>query len=92
MNDTMIITGAYGRRYQDSHSAVVDFINGKDFRMIGGRYMSVRDLKLILKDGWDTLVIDFDIGAISLDIAELIDKIEEQKTDYSSVINWIICG
>ncbi len=43
MNGNLLITGAYGR-----DASVDDFLKGKDFKIVGGPYMSIRDVRDIL--------------------------------------------
>ena len=39
----MQVTGAYGRNYNDFSIAMKDWKAGKDFKIVGGSYMSNRD-------------------------------------------------
>ena len=39
----MQVIGAYGRNYDDFASAKKDWQAGKDFKIVGGSYMSNRD-------------------------------------------------
>jgi hypothetical protein len=43
MNHPVVLTGAYGRLYRDAKSALIDYQAGKDFRILGGPYCSIRD-------------------------------------------------
>jgi hypothetical protein len=39
----LILVPAYGRRYATGEEAIADFEAGKDFRIDGGPYCSIRD-------------------------------------------------
>ena len=36
---------AYGRKYESKESALKDWNAGKDFKILGGPYCSIRDIK-----------------------------------------------
>ena len=46
---------AYGRRYQDTCYMEQDWQNGKDFKVSGGPYCSIRDIEAIKNDGYDLI-------------------------------------
>ena len=52
------IKGAYGRTYKDWTEAETDWVSGKDFKIVGGPYMSVRDLDRLIKDGYDPIIVE----------------------------------
>lgn len=42
--DTLILVPAYGRKYSTQAAALADWKEGKDFKIAGGPYCSIRDL------------------------------------------------
>ena len=48
---------AYGRQYTTPTAALDDWISGRDFKVFGGRYCSVRDRLAIASDGWPGITI-----------------------------------
>lgn len=69
MPKALLLTGAYGRT-----AALADWHTGKDFKIVGGPYCSVRDVKLMKQDGFDTiLLVAPGAQSISIDInAEIV--------------------
>lgn len=51
------VSGAYGRDYDDEASALADWVDGKDFKIVGGPYMSIRDKDKLYADGYYAVVI-----------------------------------
>jgi hypothetical protein len=45
----LTLTAAFGRFYPDRHSALDDWEDGKDFKIISGPYCSIRDAKVLQK-------------------------------------------
>ncbi len=45
VSSALVIVPAYGRNYKTKHEAIDDWKNGKDFKIINGPYMSIRDIK-----------------------------------------------
>jgi hypothetical protein len=43
---------AYGRSYSDDADVLIDYLDGKDFRVISGSYFSFRDADVLLNDGF----------------------------------------
>jgi hypothetical protein len=43
---------AYGRTYDDDADLLIDYLDGKDFRVVGGSYFSFRDADLLIDDGF----------------------------------------
>lgn len=43
----MVLAGAYGRVYKTKKDALRDWEAGKDFRIVGGPYCSIRDVDLM---------------------------------------------
>lgn len=41
--DTLQVMPAYGRRYDDEAACLADWNAGKDFKILGGPYLSKRD-------------------------------------------------
>ena len=39
----IILQAAYGRRYKDQQQVLDDWLAGKDFKILGGPYCSIRD-------------------------------------------------
>lgn len=48
---------AYGRQYKTSEQAKADWTNGKDFKIVNGPYLSIRDVKY-LKDTYSSVWLD----------------------------------
>lgn len=46
----LMIMPAYGRQYKTSDEAKADWLNGKDFKIVGGPYLSVRDTNYLKKN------------------------------------------
>lgn len=57
--NTLILIGAYGRRYATAEQALADWDNGKDFKIVNGPYCSIRDTEALKKD-YRVCVIGFD--------------------------------
>lgn len=55
--DTVYVTGAYGRSYESVEAAKADWEAGKDFRIVSGPYISIRDVNLLIDMGFDRVVI-----------------------------------
>lgn len=51
-------TGAYGRKYSCLADILIDYLDGKDFRVINGSYFSFRDADRLLADGYDHIEVD----------------------------------
>jgi hypothetical protein len=49
MSLPLILIAAYGRRYGTAKAALADWEAGKDFRIDGGPYTSIRDIKAIIE-------------------------------------------
>lgn len=46
----LFLEPAYGRRYETEEQAIKDWKDGKDFKIFGGPYCSIRDLAAIIED------------------------------------------
>jgi len=46
----MKIIPAYGRSYKTPDAAIEDWKAGKDFRIVNGPYLSIRDVKAMMED------------------------------------------
>lgn len=62
---TITVTGAYGRDYKKQGPMLDDWLNGKDFQIQGlhrnaGRYMSIKDSKLLISEGIEAVSFRFD--------------------------------
>jgi hypothetical protein len=53
----LVIMPAYGREYKTSQEAKADWDNGKDFKIVGGPYLSIRDINYI-KDTYSSVWLD----------------------------------
>ena len=53
----LMIMPAYGRQYKTSEEAKADWNAGKDFKIINGPYLSIRDVKH-LKDTYSSVWLD----------------------------------
>jgi hypothetical protein len=57
-----VIVGAYGRKYQETAKAGIDWLKGKDFRVKGtSTYCSIRDAESLMRRH-DAIVIECDSG------------------------------
>ena len=61
----LMIMPAYGRQYTTSEEAKSDWTNGKDFKIIGGPYLSIRDISY-LKDTYSSVWLDLITTVIRL--------------------------
>lgn len=52
-----MIMPAYGRQYTTSEQAKADWNSGKDFKIVGGPYLSIRDVNY-LKDTYSSVWLD----------------------------------
>lgn len=43
MKNVLHAVPAYGRKYDDTADILLDWLGGKDFRIVGGSYFSIRD-------------------------------------------------
>jgi hypothetical protein len=53
----LMIMPAYGRQYKTSEEAKADWNAGKDFKIVNGPYLSIRDAKY-LKDTYSSVWLD----------------------------------
>lgn len=51
------VVAAYGRRYTTAYKAIQDWYCGKDFKIVGGPYVSERDTLGLMTDGWTHIQI-----------------------------------
>ena len=51
MKKSLELHGAYGR-----DTNMTDWAEGKDFKILGGPYCSIRDLDFMMRDGYEELV------------------------------------
>lgn len=59
------LVGAYGRVYRNKDAALKDWLNGKDFKIDGGPYCSVRDL-IFLEENYSQVCICTDLGYVKV--------------------------
>lgn len=52
-----MIMPAYGRQYKTSQEAKADWETGKDFKIVNGPYLSIRDINS-LKDKYTSVWLD----------------------------------
>ena len=52
-----MIMPAYGRQYTTSEQARADWNDGKDFKIVGGPYLSIRDISY-LKNTYSSVWLD----------------------------------
>ena len=57
----LILVPAYGRTYADSAAVKEDWLDGRDFKIAGGPYTSIRDIEL-LNDDFGTVAICYNAG------------------------------
>ena len=53
----LMIMPAYGREYKTSEEAKADWNAGKDFKIVNGPYLSIRDVNY-LKDTYSSVWLD----------------------------------
>jgi hypothetical protein len=53
----LMIMPAYGRQYKTSQEAKADWEAGKDFKIVNGPYLSIRDINS-LKDKYTSVWLD----------------------------------
>jgi hypothetical protein len=53
----LMIMPAYGRQYKTSEEAKADWNAGKDFKIVNGPYLSIRDVNY-LKDTYSSVWLD----------------------------------
>jgi len=53
----LMIMPAYGRQYKTSEQAKADWNAGKDFKIVNGPYLSIRDVSY-LKDTYSSVWLD----------------------------------
>lgn len=46
----MVLLPAYGRQYKTKEAAIQDWKDGKDFKIQGGPYCSIRDTERLVSD------------------------------------------
>jgi hypothetical protein len=56
-DNQLMIMPAYGRQYNTSEEAKADWVAGKDFKIVNGPYLSVRDIDYI-KDKYTSVWLD----------------------------------
>jgi hypothetical protein len=49
MINALYLVGAYGRQYNTKELMIKDWLDGKDFRIKGGQYISIRDMHFVNK-------------------------------------------
>lgn len=57
LTNVLELIPAYGRTYSDPKVMMQDWEDGKDFKIVGGPYCSIRDLNLMRERGFKSLVI-----------------------------------
>ena len=55
----LLLMPAYGRDYEDIQSLLIDWREGKDFKLLSGPYCSSRDINLMKEDGYTTVQFVF---------------------------------
>jgi hypothetical protein len=56
-DNQLMIMPAYGRQYKTSQEAKADWETGKDFKIVNGPYLSIRDINS-LKDKYTSVWLD----------------------------------
>jgi len=56
-DNQLMIMPAYGRQYKTSQEAKADWEAGKDFKIVNGPYVSIRDINS-LKDKYTSVWLD----------------------------------
>jgi hypothetical protein len=64
--NTLHAVPAYGRKYETAEALINDWLDGKDFRAVGGSYFSIRDYALLSETyNYDDICIAFDTSGVS---------------------------
>jgi hypothetical protein len=59
--NTLHAVPAYGRSYKTNEDLITDWLDGKDFKIEGGSYFSIRDYEMLsVTLGYDDIAIKFD--------------------------------
>ena len=53
----IVLTAAYGRKYKTLEEAEKDWLEGKDFGIVGGPYCSIRDTELFKQMGHAVVIM-----------------------------------
>jgi hypothetical protein len=64
--NSLTIMPAYGRQYKTSQEAKADWNAGKDFKIVNGPYLSIRDIDYI-KDNYTSVWLDLITVVIRLE-------------------------
>ena len=56
MPQRIVLTPAYGRKYNSKAEILLDWNKGKDFKIRGGPYCSIRDFKQLCSD-YDCVIL-----------------------------------
>ena len=74
----LILKGAYGRHYATKEQALTDWKAGKDFKIVGGPYCSIRDVAT-LKARHNNLILSATDGGAKITLTvhkgNMIDKL-----------------
>jgi hypothetical protein len=65
----LLLQGAYGRTYATIEAARKDWEAGKDFKIVGGPYCSIRDMKQMLQFYGHAISIVLDISGYRVEVA-----------------------
>lgn len=65
------ILPAYGRTYQNAEQALADWNDGKDFKILFGPYLSIRDSERMIKDGRSTINLVWNVTDNSISQLEI---------------------
>jgi hypothetical protein len=57
MINALYLVGAYGRQYDNQDLMIADWKAGKDFRLQGGQYMSIREMQYT--NDFDTVYLNW---------------------------------
>ena len=63
----LTVKPAYGREYENKGQVLEDFNKGKDFKIQNGPYLSHRDKKFLVKDGYIGIIFSFSGNSYTYD-------------------------
>lgn len=64
MLNSLILKGAYGRKYATKALMIADWKTGKDFKIENGQYISIREIKYV--SPLDTIYLSFEGTLINI--------------------------
>ena len=57
IDNYLALRGAYGRQYSSADEVRADWNDGKDFKIVGGPYCSIRDIESLKNIGYERIAV-----------------------------------